>query len=178
MAGKMVILQLMFCLILAGPLAAGQVNLVSLQLPSNQQDRSKAATPAEDISGMYSFLKEGEFLQINLDKDGVSGYISRMGELESDRGTFLDHFFTKAAIRGHDVTFTTRQVHGVWFDFKGKFDRGPGKTKSQDGYYVLRGTLTEFTADPEKRVTSRSREVEFKLLAQPDDDEPQAKPKK
>jgi hypothetical protein len=178
MAGEMVILQLMFCLILASPLAAAQVVSVSSQPQANQRDSGKPAPPSEDISGTYSFLKEGELLQINLDKDGVSGYISRMGELESDRGTFLDHFFTKAAIQGHDVTFTTRQVHGVWFDFKGKFDRGPGKTKSQDGYYVLRGTLTEFTADLEKRVTRRSREVEFKFLAQPDEDEPQAKPKK
>ncbi len=148
------------------------------QTKADQADSGKAPSAAEDISGMYTFLKEGEFVQINLDKDGVSGYVSRMGELESDRGAFLDHFFLKAAVQGHDVTFTTRPVHGVWFEFKGKFDRGPGKTRLQDGYYVLRGTLTEFTADPEKQVTSRSRQVEFKLLAQPDDDEPQAKPKK
>ncbi len=128
---------------------------------------------------MYSFLKEGEFVQINMDQETVSGYISRMGELESDRGSFLDHFFSKAAIQGHDVTFTTRAVHGVWFEFKGKFDRGPGKIKSQDGYYVLRGTLTEFTTDSDKKLTSRSREVEFKFLAQPQEtEEPPAKPKK
>jgi hypothetical protein len=178
MAGEMIFLQLIFCLILASPFKAAQAVPATSQPQANQRDSSKAAPPAEDISGMYSFLKEGEFVQINLDKDSVGGYISRLGEMESDRGTFLDHFFTKAAIQGHDVTFTTRPVHGVWFDFKGKYERGPGKTKSQDGYYVLRGTLTEFTADPERRVTRRSREVEFKLLAQPEEDEPQAKPKK
>ena len=99
MAGEMVILQLMFCLILASPLAATKGSLVFLQPQANQRDNGKAGLPAEDISGTYSFFKEGELLQINLDKDGVSGYISRMGELESDRGTFLDHFFTKAAIK-------------------------------------------------------------------------------
>ena len=115
-------------------------------------------------------------MQINLDKSEASGYISRLGDLESDRGTFLDQFFSQASVQGHDVAFTTKQIHGVWFEFKGRFDRGPAKTKASDGYYVLRGTLKEFTTDANKNTTSRSREVEFKLLAQPDDsDEPAAK---
>jgi hypothetical protein len=127
--------------------------------------------PAEDISGMYSFLKEGEFVQINIDQEGVSGYISRFGDLDSDRGTFLDQFFSKATVQGHDVAFTTKQVHGVWFEFKGRFDRGPAKNRTEDGYYVLRGTLTEFSAAEGKEATRRSREVEFKLLGQPPDDD-------
>jgi hypothetical protein len=145
------------------------------KLPAGDNPTAPAATgtnaAAEDISGMYSFLREGEFLQINLDKDGVSGYISRMGTLPSDRDEFLDHFFTKAEIRGHDVSFTTRHVHSIWYEFKGRYDRGPAKTKIQDGYYVIRGTLTEFTIDTQKNTTSRSREVEFKLLGQPEEDD-------
>jgi len=146
------------------------------QTKADHQDSASAPAPAEDISGMYSFLNDGEFVQINLDKSGASGYISRMGDLESDRGTFLDQFFSQASVQGHDVAFTTKQIHGVWFEFKGKFDRGSAKTKTNDGYYVLRGTLKEFTTDANKKTTSRSREVEFKLLAQPDDsDEPAVK---
>jgi hypothetical protein len=135
---------------------------------------------AEDISGMYSFLKEGEFLQITLEKDAVTGYISRMGDSDSDGGVFLDQFFAKADVQGHDVSFTTRQLHGVWYEFSGKFERGPGKTKADDGYYLLRGTLKELSTNPDKTVSSRSREVVFKLLAQPDDSDQasQAKPKK
>jgi hypothetical protein len=125
----------------------------------------------EDISGMYSFLKEGEFLQINLEEDRVTGYISRLGDQESDRGTLLDQFFSKASVQEHDVAFTTKPIHGVWFMFKGRFERGPAKTKAQDGYYVLRGMLTEFVTDPDKKTTSRSRQVEFKLLGQPQDDD-------
>jgi hypothetical protein len=175
----MVFLRLIFCLALMSPyMAIAQGAPAATQPKANQSDSSKALPPAEDISGTYSFLKEGELVQINLDKDGVSGYVSRMGDLESDRGSFLDHFFTKATVEGHAVKFVTRQVHGVWFEFKGKFDRGPGKTKSQDGYYVLRGTLTQYTAGSDKAVTSRSREVEFKFLAQPDEDEPPSRPKK
>lgn len=123
----------------------------------------------EDISGMYSFLRDGEFVQINLDQSGLSGYISREGTLESDRGEFLDQFFIKASLHGHDLSFLTKPVHGIWFEFKGRFDRGPAKTKLEDSYYVLRGTLTEFTADADLKSTSHSREVEFKWMAQPDD---------
>ena len=133
---------------------------------------SGSNTAAEDISGMYSFLQEGEFVQINLEKNGVSGYISKMGTLESDKGAFLDLFFTKAAVIGHDVSFTTRPVHGIWYEFKGSFARGSAKTKDDDGYYVVRGTLTEFSMDAAKQNTSsHSRAVEFKSLAQPDDDQ-------
>ncbi len=129
---------------------------------------------AEDISGMYSFLKDGEFVQINLEHAGVTGFVSAHGDLESDRGVFLDYFFSSASVQGHDVAFATKPVHGVSFEFKGRFDRGKAKDKTEDGYYLLRGTLTEFTTDAARKTTSRSREVEFKLLAQPDDDAPSA----
>ncbi len=141
------------------------------------KDKDKAPPPApdsvnaaaEDISGMYTFLKEGEFLQINLEQNGVSGYISREGDQESDRGQFLDQFFSKASVRGHDVSFLTKPVHGVWFEFKGRFNRGAGKTRADDAYYILRGTLTEFRSDAASKTTSHSREVEFKSLAEPDE---------
>jgi len=147
-----------------------------------QEDNANATVPhaAEDISGMYSFVKEGEFLQITLDRNSVTGYISRMGESDSDNGVFLDQFFLKADVQGHDVSFTTRPLHSVWYEFNGKFSRGPGKTKGDDGYYILRGTLKELTSNnADKTVSSRSREVEFKLLAQPlDPDETPATKKK
>jgi hypothetical protein len=145
-----------------------------------QEDSANATAPhaAEDISGMYSFIKAGEFLQITLDKKAVTGYISRMGDSDSDDGVFLDQFFLKADVQGHDVSFTTRPLHSVWYEFKGKFSRGPGKAKGDDAYYVLRGTLKELTSNnAAKTVSSRSREVEFKLLAQPEDPE-ETKPTK
>ena len=128
-------------------------------------------TAAQDITGMYSFLKDGEFVQINLDQDKISGYISRLGETDSDRGEVLDQFFTKAALSGHDISFTTKAVHNIWFEFKGRFERGPAKTKAEDSYYVVRGTLTEYSGTGDK-ASSRSREVEFKWLGQPDEKKP------
>lgn len=158
--------------------------LLSLSLAAAAQDKNaktappsqtKAAqpdsdnSPAEDFSGMYSFLKEGEFVQITLDKDGITGYISRQGDQEGGQVTFLDQWFSQASVKGHEMAFTTKALYGVWFEFKGAFARGPAKTKTEDGYYVLRGTLKEFVSDADKRVTSRAREVEFKLLAEPEE---------
>lgn len=151
-------------------------SFVAAQPGSTEAHRAKAAhhektAPAEDISGMYSFLREGEFVQINMEENGVSGYISRHGDLDSDRGAFLDQFFDKASIDGHDVFFNTKPLHGVTFEFKGQFERGPAKSKVQDGYYILHGTLTELITGGDNKTTSRSREVTFKLLAQPPDND-------
>jgi hypothetical protein len=150
--------------------AMGQAR-ISLASKARVEQAKNVNAAAEDISGMYSFLSEGEFVQITLEPDDVSGYISRKGDLESDRGAFLDQFFDTASVKDHDVAFTTKSLHGVRFEFKGRFDRGPAKTRQQDGYYVIHGTLTEFLpAARGKQVIPRSRQVEFKLLAQPAED--------
>jgi hypothetical protein len=162
--------QIVFCLLLlVFSSIRGAASLPQKSRPpAPSAGAGSGPAPAEDISGMYTFLKEGEFLQITLDQNGVSGYISRQGDLDSDRGAFLDQFFSVASVHGHDVAFTTKPVHGVWFEFKGRFDRGAAKTKKDDGYYVVRGTLKEFTTGTDKNTSSRSRQVEFKLLAQPE----------
>jgi len=117
----------------------------------------------DDYSGMYSFLKDGEFVQLNLEGQGkVTGFVSRYGDSESDRGAFLDHFFKKASMSGNRVQFTTDQVHGVWFDFNGTLQRGAGKTPDDEDYYEMKGMLTEYTLDQDKKPSARSREVTFK----------------
>jgi hypothetical protein len=126
-------------------------------------------SPAEDFSGMYSFLKEGEFIQITLDKDGASGYISRQGDQDSDRGVFLDQWFSTISVKGYDVSFATKPLHSVWFEFKGAFSRGTAKSKSQDGYYLLRGQLTEHTTGPDNKNTTRTVQIDSKLLAVPEE---------
>jgi hypothetical protein len=123
----------------------------------------QAAAPAEDYSGMYSFLKDGEFIQITIEEKGaVSGFISRFGDSETDKGSFLDQFFKSGKTDGSKLIFTTENVHGVWFTFEGNFERGPGKKPEDDAYFVVRGTLTRFTSDAEKKTVSQERQVEFK----------------
>ncbi|MFB3917161.1 MAG: hypothetical protein ACE14M_10555 [Terriglobales bacterium] len=122
-----------------------------------------APPPTEDFSGMYSFLQEGEFVQITVeDKGHVTGFVSRYGDLPSDKGAFLDQFIKNGALDGHKLTFVTDPVHGVWFEFRGSVARGEGKASADEDYYELRGTLIQYITDPNKKTTARSREVVFK----------------
>lgn len=124
---------------------------------------AQSPPPVADYSGMYSFLKEGEFLQITVEeKNAVSGFISRYGDSESDKGAFLDQFFKSGTLAGEKLNFTTETVHGVWFTFDGSLERGAGKTPQDEGYFVIRGTLTRFSADNDKNASSQPRQVEFK----------------
>src|SRR5215468_3385416 len=89
---------------------------------SEQAKQKKAALPADKpappaapsvtaqnspYSVMYSFLKEGEFVQLTIEDGQLSGFVSRMGDLDSDRGVFLDQFFDKGKIKGNQVSFVT-----------------------------------------------------------------------
>ncbi len=132
------------------------------QKPASKTTPDSAAPP--DVSGMYAFLHDGEFVEVDVDAEGVTGFVSRFGESDSDRGAFLDHMFTKGSFdsKSKELTFLTREVHGVSYEFKGKIVRGEGKQPGSEGYYVLKGTLTETTLDASKKATARSREVELK----------------
>ena len=135
---------------------------------------AKAAEPApaehkddKSYSGMYSFLKEGEFVQVTVEDEGrVTGFISRFGDGESDKGAFLDQFFKSGKLEANKLSFTTDTVHGTTFDFKGSVERGEGKNSGEDSYFVIKGTLTENVSDANKKVTSHSQEVTFKMFPQ------------
>lgn len=132
-------------------------------LAAQNASQSTAAKPQGDYSGMYSFVREGEFLQLTIEDDGrVSGFVSRYGDSDSDRGVFIDQFFKQAKLDGTQLTFATDTVHGVWYEFKGVIDRGEGKTPSDEAYYILKGTLTEYRADADKKVTSKGQPLTFK----------------
>jgi len=142
----------------------GRFLAVMLFLPAAFQNcAAQTAAAADDYSGMYSFLKDGEFVQITLeDKGVVSGFISRFGDSESDRGVFLNQFLKTGKSEGRKLSFTSESVHGIWFTFEGAFNRGPGKKPDEEAYYVLRGALTRFSADADKKTTSQVTQVEFK----------------
>jgi hypothetical protein len=119
--------------------------------------------PLPSYSGTYSFLKEGEFVQITVEESGkVTGFISRFGEADNERDAFLDHFFKEGKLSGSHLTFTTQTVHGVWFDFKGVFARGEGKNPGDEAYYLLKGTLSRNHTDADKKTTSKATDVMFK----------------
>jgi hypothetical protein len=135
-----------------------------LMVPNLLAAAPQADTSAGDeYSGMYSFLREGEFIQITIgDKSTVSGFISRFGDSESDRGIFLNQFIKSGKIEGNKLSFTTEVVHGNSFSFDGVVERGNGKKSDEEAYYVLRGNLTRISTDAEKKATSQVTQVEFK----------------
>ncbi|MGA7931095.1 MAG: hypothetical protein WCA20_34515 [Candidatus Sulfotelmatobacter sp.] len=123
------------------------------------------AKAGREYSGIYSFLQEGEFVQITVEEESrVTGFVSRYGDGESDKGAFLDQYFRSGKIDGNKLTFTTETVHGVWFEFRGTVERGEGKNPGDEAYYVLKGTLTESATDADKKVTTHPSEVEFKMF--------------
>jgi hypothetical protein len=130
--------------------------------PSADQNSSRPSDPLKDPSGMYTFLKDGEFVQLNIEEGKLSGYISRYGETDSDKGQFIDQFFEKAALDGDSVSFTTKVVHGVSYEFRGRVSIAGGKQPGQEGYRVLKGTLTQHAADASGNDKASQREVEFK----------------
>lgn len=137
----------------------------SAEKQSDKAQPSSDTKEAQSYSGMYSFLKDGEFLQLTIEDGGsVTGYISRFGDGDSDKGAFLDQFFKTGKLSGNKLTFTTEVVHGVAFDFQGSVTRGEGKNPGDEAYFVLKGTLTENVSDANKKVTSRSRPVVFKMF--------------
>jgi hypothetical protein len=152
-------------------------------LPSSQPPQ----TTVDDISGMYSFEREGEFVQINVEQRtakpdktkplAVTGFISRYGDTDADRGAFLDHFFTKGSFDWETINFVTKPVHGVSYEFVGKLQRGAAQTRDKDGYYELRGTLTQNVVSQDKTVSSRQREITLKLFPNLDGDQMPAKKK-
>jgi hypothetical protein len=148
-------------------IALGVVGLTAAQQdaakPEQSSPAAQAAGDGRQYSGMYSFLKDGEFVQLTIEDNGhVAGFISRYGDGESDKGEFLDQFFKNGKLDGNKLSFTTAVVHGVWFDFAGTVERGEGKNPEDEAYYVLKGTLIENSSDVDKKVKSQSRDVLLK----------------
>jgi hypothetical protein len=126
------------------------------------QDSAKSAAASNDISGMYTFLREGEFVQLTIDDGKLSGYVSRFGESDSDKGQFIDQFFDKTSLVGDRLTFNTKTVHGVWYDFNGRVSITPGKQPDSEGYRVMKGTLIQHSTDDKGGEKAMQRQVEFK----------------
>ena len=138
----------------------------SAALAFAQESKSTAPQEAKagrEYSGMYSFLKDGEFVQISVEDGGrVTGFVSRYGDGESDKGVFLDQFFRSGKLEGSRLT--TETVHAVWFEFRGTVERGEGKNPGDEAYYVLKGLLADNTSDATKKVTTHFSEVVFKMF--------------
>jgi hypothetical protein len=132
--------------------------------------QTSASTDLGDFSGLYTFLRDGESVQITLDQlpsadkkeVAVTGYVSRIGTSDSDKDQILDIWFKSGTTDGEHVSFSTKQIHGFSYDFTGRVHRGEAKTKEKEGYIVIDGTLTEHSVDGKGKQQSRTREVTMK----------------
>jgi hypothetical protein len=123
---------------------------------------AQAAPSANDPSGMYTFLREGEFVQLTVEDGKLSGFVSRFGDTESDKGEFIDQFFDKASLEGSRLSFKTKTVHAVWYEFDGTLSVEPGKKAGDEGYRIIRGRLTLHTSDAKGNGQASEKTVEFK----------------
>ena len=114
-------------------------------------------------SGAYSLGENGEAVEIDLEPNQLSGYISRFGDKLSDQGTPLTFFFAIGLLDGRNLSFTTRQVHGLWLSFAGTIVRGSAQTRAQDGYYRLQGKLAMHDA---ANGVEQERDVSLPLMRQ------------
>jgi hypothetical protein len=149
--------------VLLGILLGCMPFLAAVGLQDNPRSASKEGAK---YSGAYTFLRDGEFVQITVEDEGrVSGFVSRYGDLESDKGAYLDHFFKSGKLEGNRLSFATEIVHGVAFDFAGTIGRGTATKPEEEGYYVIEGKLTEISSDEGGKGTSKERGVTFKSFA-------------
>jgi hypothetical protein len=131
-------------------------------IASAGQESAKARAAASDISGMYTFLREGEFVQLTVDDGKLSGYVSRFGDSDSDKGQFIDQFFDKTSLQGDHLSFTTKTIHGMWYEFSGTITITSGRKPPEEGYRVIKGTLIQHASDAKGVDNAMQRQVEFK----------------
>ena len=140
--------------------------------------QTPSAEPLGDITGMYTFLREGEFVQITLDevpatdkkKVPVTGFISLLCHSESDKDQVLDLWIKAGTLDGEHITFTTKPIHGLSYDFDGTVHRGDAKSKAKEGWFVVEGTLIEHSIDSRGRPRTQRRELTMKSFPSLDDD--------
>jgi hypothetical protein len=106
---------------------------------ANPQVPSKLPSEA---SGEYQLGKPGDVIEIILDNNGLTGYISMLGKSDHDKEVPLTYFFDETQLDARTLSFTTKPVHGQWYSFEGTVVRGPALTREKEGYYLLKGKLT------------------------------------
>jgi hypothetical protein len=107
----------------------------------------------EEAAGFYRFHDPAQGVEIIAHSGEVTGYLLKLAEGKSDKGQVLGYLFSDVAGYRDHLSFKTTQVHGVWYAFEGQIVPGPGLGFSNDGSYILEGTLTMH--DEAQRTTQR-----------------------
>lgn len=145
-----------------------RILIISLVLAVSMAAQTAPGAPGKqpvspDYSGMYSFLQEGEFVQLTVEDNGtVTGLVSRYSDADGDHKTFVEHFFKQGKVDGKSLTFSTKTAQDISYDFKGAIERGEGKAPADEAYYVLKGNLIQNKIGSDKKIKSESQPVEFR----------------
>lgn len=145
-------------------------NAESSDDPNASDPDGQISTLPKDVSGAYGFDHLNESIELEIQRKKISGYITRLGDAETDRNTPLTFFFDHASVQGSQLQFQTRVVHGIWYSFRGTILRGKGRTRDDEGYYVLHGVLQEHHPEDQDEKSANEtvlrRTVNFRSLGQ------------
>ncbi len=137
---------------------------------SRPDKSAQQSTLPDDVSGPYNFDHLNESIEIDIARTKLTGYISRLGDAETDSNTALTYFFDQSSIDGSEIRFQTRVLHGIWYSFRGTILRGDAKIRDNEGYYVLHGVLQthhpQSGFDKSADETIERRTVNFKSMQQ------------
>jgi hypothetical protein len=118
--------------------------------------QSNAARLPQDATGFYRFRDRSQGIQIATHEGRVSGFVLKFAEGKSDKGLVVGYFFGNVTADHERLSFTTQEVHGVWYAFDGKLVFGSRLNPLQPGYYILEGKLT---AHDEQQQTTREASI-------------------
>jgi hypothetical protein len=145
-------------------------SLLLLAFVSMAQARQKTtSTQVDNISGMYTFLQEGEFVQIDMEEGNrVTGFVSRLGNTDSDKGAVLDHLIKEGELKGNQIHFKTRALHGIWYEFFGTVQQDNSKAPGQEGFHIMKGKLFQYVDNGLEKPNGKSREITMKSFPMDD----------
>jgi hypothetical protein len=119
----------------------------STQSTTTQSQQADPGTPKQsgswsslpdDAQGEYQLDETGSVVQITIEDGKLSGYVTKV----LDEETGLTYFFERAAIHGNQVSFATKEVHGISYSFEGQIVRGDSRANTESGFYRLKGAWT------------------------------------
>jgi hypothetical protein len=103
--------------------------------PGGKQKGTSTLPPS--AQGEFMLDETGSVVQITIENGTLDGYVSKLVEGQT---ASLTYFFDRTTTQGDHLTFTTRQVHGIWYSFDGTIVRGDAASKQETGFYRLKGT--------------------------------------
>jgi hypothetical protein len=100
------------------------------------------STLPDAASGEYELVPPrsedgGSVVQITIEHNHLTGYVTKM-----EQGSALTLFFDHTTLEGSRISFTTKVVHGLRYEFAGMIVRGDAQSASETGFFRMVGELT------------------------------------